>query len=573
MPKTRYENLVDRIKDSRLAAPFLFVAVCLGATFSFWDSASNFYKNTIQKEASPSPFRATYRDIRGHALSMLVSGQLEEPLEKHIGARPIILKNEVFDQIFYMQKNFSKALDTPEWVVYFDETDFNHGMEGNSSKLVSNSALGRKYLGLTFEPTGGGTPLDTSLIFPDGNFDFSWHLTLHGSPFDPDRKSLKKSLPQGIMSASQVTFRREIEPEEMIQMLDAEDGDLLKHLTRNGFPDSFNFYIKMTSRECSGWEIQHVFPRLSARILVIENITEKPVSIEELSGEFFPQIGLLDKPSGKVQAISKKFSGLFLKPSEAMIVPVSIFMDWEEGAMATWTDKDFEVEGKVPFSQIERENDFREYITIVEAFDDPMYYFQCDNNSKCEMRDLPDDEKVDFFKVPSKLFAGDFSEPKSEESVFYYSSLELSEISINGRRYDIHKDSGENIFISHGYGFGSCPYIATQSGKLLGSFLTGRKSKEKEGIYVKKVPERERSFVLSELEKEVSYIKSSPMFCTDRHGNTSRIQPEQEILRETNQDYLVLEQGDSFLLTFSNKGGVDKQCEIHFFGFYVPLKN
>ena len=80
---------------------------------------------------------------------------------------------------------------------------------------------------------------------------------------------------------------------------------------------------------------------------------------------------------------------------------------------------------------------------------------------------------------------------------------------MNERPFTVRPMEAKSVHISHGYQFGSCPYVygVTDDGtRFLGKVLTGRDALSRRGWYYKEIPGDTRSVVIRERDPEVTYL-------------------------------------------------------------------
>jgi hypothetical protein len=298
----------------------------------------------------------------------------------------------------------------------------------------------------------------------------------------------------------------------------ADDPDFrfYDYISRNGMPPNFLLLNAQALGDCCETEgCAHLMleaPALELEIVVLENITDKPVEL----GNFYFRMasptgaGSLRTSQEDVAALAAVkpesepwFQPRMLKPGEKVALPLKLTLSFGE-----WSFDEHHRDE--PLSEDERSVRCRAAVEILRA--------NKDIQTIALVYPSPTSDKVKyplFASMPKQKFIDALlrkrpSVSKTDQFV-YGPSIILDAIEVNGSRYGIERFNLEYVSYISGCECGSCPFIYSQrkvDGAWFkqGTILKGRKSKAHEGTSELAIRGFDRVLRISEEEAEISYI-------------------------------------------------------------------
>ncbi len=540
-------TLLDKIKSRLLNHPVvvglaLFV-VGLTVVETATGNLTSIYDRFFVKESVVPVVRTKYYTVRGDGLSLLLSGDLTTRLAEEIGGKPMVMTNEVYDVLAELHNRSADLRGAgAEFIGLADP-----------APLVDTALLPETW-GII---QASRDEVDKIPSFPK-DLSESWHMRLAMSPYVEDAESeVLQSLREGWVSAEHTTFERYLtwgEIADLIKRRSPASYKLFEFVFRNGSPD--DFFLATWHPEGCGPDPFLVLesPKLALRILVVENVSASPITIKHFNGRtLMAEHG----PTPFEELILEKeyrrdLQNLVLKQDERLIIPVAVYFTWED---PEGYDTDIDEYLDLDLSQLE---------PLLKA--QPEIVVTYDRS----------DEQATVANVPGESVLSDieyFRAPREKRPDLYYVAQTVDELFANNRRETARHLEAGSIFISHGFGVGSCPFLYDSLGNCLGTVLTGRDTYEKRGFFRNRLPHASAEYTIRELEHEVSYIKWVRLACISPEGEQFHFYPVNHSLGMDNADYVILRKGDSITIEFD----VDLEfvrgmkSELHTFGYYVPL--
>lgn len=503
--------------------------------------------------------RSRYFDIRGHGISLLLEGRLDNNLKNILGGDFWVWKNQVYDYIYDLRINHTISYDSLWHFGYMS-------IEYDSLHLESSYAPPSHIIPGVFFYTEPYFDLDL-----DNEYDFGltvisdtsiyvsdkWSASIVNSPYYLEN-TLAEDLLDGRIYLEHLSLRQFISRNEALNFLKKystpESISLYKfydYISKGGVSDSF-FTFNSYLNACGGDPILSArfrAPLLSLRVIVIENISDNPITINQVLGQLKYSEGIEDSINDlqHTTLVSEELRESILIPGDLIIIPTDVFFSNTDSRYSDWDDKP--------------------HINISSIFDTDSLYRRFFDNIDTLITYA--DYNTHTLIMNSDIFADEYINLTYDDREFYKMSLQIDSIYINNLSYSITPYDKESIFVSHGIDSGSCPFLYSSDRKILGKVLTGRDSKQKEGIYVKRLDAIYSSFIVYEREYEISYIKWARMLCKNDNNSLVYIEPIENTLRYDNDEYLVLRKYDQSSISFELPDNL-VECSLIISGYYTP---
>ncbi|WP_099607394.1 hypothetical protein [Vibrio coralliilyticus] len=562
---TLYDKLITKAKNNKFIVLGMITVIAITSILPLIDSAVRFFKTIFPSDYVQSPIRMSFHYVRGHGLSLMLDGSLDNSLQDHLGGKPLIWKNQIYSKLSSLHKSYSRTIHVGDG--YAVDENYKYLDNVLDKKLLPSTFY--FYKDHSYEWRNGNIVqpwYGTDKVEFDGfpsDLSIGWSMSLTRNPNDENSAAkVKDYLSKGIVPAENVRFYRYLKRNEVKGMFGIDDR-FYQDITRISYPDNF-FKAELSFDSCGeGWKLDLRTPLLVIQILAIENITDKPITIDKILGELSESKGILDENNLKpfVKFESKLGDGV-LKPKERLIIPINLIYEFKKDSISASEDADWATHLDIPVEEVNKL--IYKFDSIVIAPTSLWLEASCEEIANCNS-----DVKI---RMPKKSVINALSLPVNKDTGRYYlSSMKISNFLINGRTQEIRPVPKTSIFISHGSESGSCPYLFSNDDPI-GKFLTGRDSKDQEGIYSKKLQDFSNEFTIKELEKEITYIQWARLVCESKDGSIDYIDPIDSILNKVNSDYLVLVQGDSFDIHFPAVESGYNNCSFQASGYYDPLE-
>jgi hypothetical protein len=563
---TEYDKKIERLKNNKFIALILvFIASVTGA-IQVYDSVSGFIKTALSGEAKKPTIRTTYHYVRGYGISLILDGSLDDALQSMVGGKPLVWKNEIYNKLLSLQneyaitwkgayedyisvepmqsfipaEEFGKFDYLPSSFQFYKDHVFSFSMDGTITGRYENQ--GESYI---------------NEMFP-ADLNRGWHINITHSPFDEDsKKGFEDSIKNGRVPAEYIKFSRSLTAQQAKGLFGSEDY-FYQGITKHGYPDSF-FNAVVSQDFCGGsWSLLVSTPLLGLQVLVIENLTSEAIFLDKLMYKVSTSDGIVEKSklAYSKQSVAKLGDGI-LKPDERLIIPLNLVYAYEYDKTTEADHQDWNEPLDVSVEHLTKLTEHLETIVI----DGISRNHECQDTNDCK------ESNLNLSMPKSEFLKGLQLDTVDSSSMYYLASMKMDTVYVNGVQHNIRPTNESSIFVSRGSESGSCPYLFSSEGENLGKILTGRDSKSEEGVYVKRLNGNFSRFTLKELEREISYIKWAKLECRSSSNSKVYIEPDSELLREGNDNYLILRQGDGYDFTFDVDENL-KNCKLQMYGYY-----
>jgi hypothetical protein len=326
--------------------------------------------------------------------------------------------------------------------------------------------------------------------------------------------------------------------------------DLITYLTRDGMPDDFLF-VTGAATECGGGiDFSLHIRQMIFDIAFVQNISDKPVSIEGLLGSEVPAAGLRSAGSGASGAVGQiALSSGEIRPGETIAVPLAISFIMADSLKEPFRDQ---AGAAKTFKAIEAAK--------------PGTVF--------ELKDEGGDTPVVVRKTRES-----FAPPTAPKPATYAfgPELQLSGLVMDGKQLVFDQASRNFMQLTAGEGYGSCPYLyAWDEGHSAwvrhGKVIHQANNKDKEMTETKTFSGFRSKYRLAEEELEVSYIDSVKLEVELKDGTGMTLRPDFEAMNAQDGRYATIKAGDriefSFALPPTIKAEDVKQSTLAVTGYY-----
>ncbi len=326
--------------------------------------------------------------------------------------------------------------------------------------------------------------------------------------------------------------------------------DLITYLTRDGMPDDFLF-VTGAATECGGGiDFSLHIRQMIFDIAFVQNISDKPVSIEGLLGSEVPAAGLRPAGSGASGAVGEiAHSRGEIRPGETIAVPLAISFIMADSLKEPFQDQ---AGAAKTFKAIEAAK--------------PGTVF--------ELKDEGGDTPVIVRKTRES-----FAPPTAPKPATYAfgPQLQLSGLVMGGKQLVFDQASRNFMQLTAGEGYGSCPYLyAWDDGQNVwvrhGKIIHAANSKDKEITEAKTFPGFKPKFRLAEEELEVSYIDHVKLEVELKDGTGMTLTPNFEAMAGQDGRYATIKAGDRIEFSFALPPTVRledvKQSTLAITGYY-----
>lgn len=590
--QTLYDRFIKKIKNHKILSIIIIVGSSVIAIGAFSGAVRSIYDHWFAEEEPVEPtkqeveqppieVKMRYYTFKGHSISMLLKGELTDKYKQILGGTPNVWQNDVYKELVNMENKFGTTSRVGDGVISFENPHEN---------------IPDKYLDFTVLPGTFKFYKDYLVDWDEFtqiaekfpvNLTDGWAINFHRNPYidysDGDQISMYSN---GKIHAQSISFTRIVNKEQALEYLketynksqfqdyllekgyisDTERKKALeyfkeagnnyhfyKYLTENGCPKDL-FEAELTYEACGDfWTLDIDFPLMTLQALIIENVSGKPIKISDLKGKIRGGDKLVTlHPELEVKGDFEKTigDGIF-RQDELLIIPTNIIFTRQPAGQQEFEEYDHEVlDIDSIYTELNESLDKHgKYEVISSFFKDTTVY------------EIPKNTLASLLNNRSK---------KNPTEDYYYMSQTVDSFKVNGKKTKVYSVDEGSMFISHGSEAGSCPFIFDQDGYSMGNVLTGRITRDKEGLYSKVLPFAGSQFEIRELENEISYIKWVRMKCTSKEGEVWYLDSVNEILNPKNNEYIVLKKGERVEVKFDpQKIGYSNELEVY--GYYELL--
>lgn len=325
---------------------------------------------------------------------------------------------------------------------------------------------------------------------------------------------------------------------------------LVNYLTRDGFPDDFLFITGEASECGGGVDFSIHIRQMLLDIAFIQNISNKPVSIEDLLGSEVQATNLRAAAAGAIGTADRiALADGEIKPGETVALPLAISFIMADSLKAQFGDP---AEAAKTFKRIQ----------------------SAAPGTVFELKDEGDEAA----RVVKKLRES-FGAPTAPKPATYMFGPEvtLKGLVIAGKPLVFDQASRNFIQLTAGEGYGSCPYLyAWDDGQNTwvrhGKVIDAANSKDKEMTETKTFAGFRAKFRLAEEELEVSYIDHVKLEVELNDGTGMTLNPDFAAMSTQDGHYAAIKAGDriefSFALPPTVKAKDVKQSTLAVTGYY-----
>ena len=517
---------------------------------------------TVTLSPGQPPFREVYLTLNAMALDQFLwEGELPVEWERNLAGKPYIIPNSQFNTLKSLLQKFS--------VPFADKFIMaeNQSGEAISEKITARRKNTSLFIGIEvpFLHTGLEsfqffksllTPLEPwsiSNITPVATLEKGTRQRLfRDQKMDPESSfffNLEKS-----------ATREDLQKIGRLSWSPAGKKvlDYMLAVTENGMPPYFCELNLFSLTECgsgASWSLQVAPPKMELRVAVIENISSKPMMLqnfrvrENLSQPLRSRAA--DQKVLEAQEIQNRdwFTPKILKPGEKIVVPLEIsFFQKEEG--------EDEKKG--------REEALGPHIPRLDKLEQVAIPFPVEKWGRVKdpsgmvYTDIVPTGKAEFLLVPAQTLRHSLNRPlppRSEREYIYGPSTKIESLEIGEVTYAFRQFDPKNVVLLDNYGMGSCPFVYTyepETGawRKEGQILYGRNSKSKEGAAERLLAKFDGRVLLKEEEPELSFIDFLQIKIISPEGRERTFLPNNPKLRESDGDYLTLRRGEQLEVNF-----------------------
>jgi hypothetical protein len=509
------------------------------------------------------PIRLSYYVLGGHALDLLLRGQIKPQWNSDLSKAHLVSSNNTFQELKNLTRRFSVPLNRellfPLPKKRLTREQLNKYIEEHADRTLGKSDDG-------FSVGTGGYLLDAGISFglSDGDVEYvnniftgrqSWNLVIKNDQLTTllfwrfaTRTDIERYLPQS--ERDEVNKR----------------NDFLSYLISAGLPDDFVIltidasFSGDDSLACGEFENgvvtgQLLTRKMTLRTTLIENISDQPIPLRDFGVKKNDAYRLRSRDEdnefiGRQQEFSEPlYPQEILLPNEKIIIPLEIAFTFRNGI---------------------NERDFRS--SSVDKI--PSYAFS---------------EGSVILKIGSKHFnvtKEDLSRlqtsrsPRMEKDYIWGPSMELTRIQVGDTVFPVRKyDPKRLMIVSDDEDYGSCPFAFTYSREsnawiLESHILYGRNKKTKEGFDVIALSRFDGRVLIREKDPEDAFIDQVYVVERLSDGSERKLFPDKFLLAHADNRHLVLRQHDEVLIEFSGyTSAVGATYSLVSKGYYLPYKN
>lgn len=566
-------SFVARLLDRLKRHPIVLLLVTIGAVVAFATNLRANLMNWIQPDPPPV-VRMQRFQLSGDAVSLMLLGRMDDRLQKTLGGRPVVWRNSVYDQAVTLHNRFARPLGTNE----LNETDGNelHGIGGET--LLLSGAVART-MGLdpqkVFAMTGA----------PPNN---GWRVAFVAEATPAE---ISNAMATGELPAPNLLFSRHVSCAVAMRLL-AEVGEpesaFYASLVKDGCGE---LKVPLTARyediSCGGegWQVTLTLPKIRMDVLVIANLSEKPIR--------------LNKISGPALAGSRVGDGT-LTGEERLIIPTALLLESpsmdESSALPTLPIAQL----TLPSVQSDLRITFYSTTVVEPAGDRPDSTEAAGSPDGGEVAAPPaaDAAVMDAAVVDTVVDAGEAAQTTTRVPQFTLSvqelvnayedvratpskpihivpELEISSLEVDGVDIAVQPVDAGGTYISNSSVGASCPHLllAGPDGQAiqLGKILIGRDSPARLGTNRRHLQSWPAGIAVAEADPEVTYLHGIKAVCEEADGSRSEYPGKFPSLASTAFP-IRLAKGEQMAFTFGRPAAPGRCATIYVevAGYYVP---
>jgi hypothetical protein len=545
---------------------------------------------------SVPPTRRTFFVLSGHAIDILVRDKkLPTELEAKLGGNITVIETPAFRELSALMERFSQRMKGSAEIRELYTGDELYTGSGDSErpdaqteqhqaalKKIEKEQLKRLEQGRVLAPAGGelgGNSMTFDAVKLPRTFflNAQWSINVSGSGeilrntgSVRDRTRLK--IPFQNVELTKFATRADFDAllrAQSREVRNSPDIRFIEYASRSVIPPNF-LRLKVAYSECGeGLDATLDVPNLKLRVVVLENVTDKPVELGEF--HFRAMVPSTSEPlvrtaqdntnllAGRDSKTEALYSPRVLKPGEKLLVPLELILSLGAGRDEfTYPDESVRQTERVRSHEYAKTLSASKEIQTI-----ALVYKQRD------VVTMPKEQFIDGLqREPARIVKG--------TEFVYGPSIALDGIDVNGARYTIEPFNPANVAYFSGIPIGSCPFVYCRDGaddKWLrqGSILRGRRSKSLEGIGQLTVHGFDGVLRISEEEAEISYIDELFVRARSVTGEYITMRADDERLAHKDGRYVVLKKGESITVNLAIPSGVPTdQVRVTASGYFEP---
>ena len=521
-----------------------------------------------------TPFRITYRLLKGHAVDLLLDGRIDKRWDSELSGKVFIVRNDVLSTLTYLMRTFSAEFHTTQ---FYKE----QAVEGEDVYRDRRLARLYKRTGKRLFVGSVGEALKGELADNDEPNAIIHIANVHqfivslSNPEEPWRiysintvqSSRRTADGSGLMPL--FTFRKVADRHDLNSLPPSPLKEFYLHVTGKYMPPDFGFaelYQNPGSCGDSGEEVEpssvYFFgPLLSLNVAVVENVSSEPFSV----GRFLTKENNSDRLRGRdedqavigAQPLQKQFlfSPGVLRPGEKLVIPLELSLTIEENYLldAEWGER-------------------------YEWYADALARVRADGGAGFRVPDRQTDQIVSadvieriMNRPPIKFSAREY---------LYGPSISIESLEVNQYGYLVRRFDPSKLLITSAGDLegGSCPYIytysiANKSWVSEGVILYGNSSKLRESTDEVLLKRFNGQVLIMEKDPEDSYIDMIQIRAFTDDGKETILRPVNRGLLAADGEYIKLKQGEQLIVDFDMpQGFAAHKFVLRASGYYIPYK-
>lgn len=583
--KNLYDKTIDRLKNSHWVVTLLILAAILAGISASTTHIKGLIEIFIPNE-DPSPkFSVKYYTIGGHAISLLLTGTLEPSLQKQLGGRPIVWKNSVFDELRILHNKY--ALQSEDYIEFSGAGLTAEQLESlnKTTKLIPFSTH-HSFIApnpeTVFDLEQIGDPLKAS----------GWKIA-----FIKERpvSEITAEINNGEIFLTRLLFSKRIPCRDaaiVFEKLNTPIASLLKENNGSACQDlDFQITAQYYDDECAGeqhWLVSVDMPGLEMSTAIIENISDKPITVKNLLLDVKKTngIGLLSHSKIAPQVKGTIGDGT-LQTKDRLIIPLSLRFSTEfhdtnyNPPLETYQYSEIGAD-KIDVLIAKHPTVNLMVMTSPPETDDAKPETSDEENIEPNesVTDTPPSlQPITFASMPSELLRTRYGftpdENKNPELPYIGTILTPKTVEINGIKQEIHEIQLGGMYVSDSISGASCPYLFTKNADggvvPLGKILVGHNQMAKDGVDARHLKSWPSTLLLKEIDPEVTHLRSAALICETTQGEIITRHSIND-LQHNNQTATILKQGEEISLNFPPlpEKVVCKSVFARIGGYYIP---
>lgn len=523
---TRLDRFIASLKNHRVISVLLLFGVIVGALAAFSTSIKTLVELIPQKRSLPhEKVRYHYYSLSGHSIQLFLQGEFDSKLKESIRKTPFVWKNIVYDYVdrIAVRYSYRKGWD---YLTVSTDGDYEDEETSNIRRRDFPRLPFSHYYSLDNQYNFG--PLIAPLLNDNWNLSFR-----HSANVDDNLKEFYANAKAGTIDPEHIRLTKAMSVSEGLEIIkDHAESPIYRALAHNSPVAQNLFDSEIYYSICGNEYWANLLPRyMTLQILVVENISDKPLRISNLKAlvEESEELRMETVPRNEKVFPELTAPGV-ITAEECILVPLRVTLSPNSKDAGDILDKErfFKPLGidiakaSVLFAAHETINIGGETVS-----------------SSLVVKSLQRDP----LSIPVDLELGPLLAP--------------TELMVAGIPSDIRPESKTAIHVSHSYEGGSCPYLWIANGagswKYYGKVLTGRDQATRLGWSYATVPGLTEKIRISEEDPE-----TTSLFEVNVSGENLLDAPR------------TLQRGDAIVLDIPSHLRSKELIKISFFGYYIP---